>query len=347
MKNAFRFAAAALIPAVIWMASCAVQSAIKVDVQKPAAIHLPGVHKLAIADFQGSGSSGGQISSLVQSRLLQGGHFEIVERDRLARILDEQKLGMAGVVNESTAKQVGQLLGVDALIFGEVSRYEVEKDEIGAEKVQKKEGTGKYETVMEKNVFTGKKHKVRREIMRTVWVDQQYRIRRGSVAVNFRVVDVETGKLLAAHTDSKSYTGDKVVDGGSGTLKPEGEILNELSESVARDFAELIAPHSVSERRVLESGSGKNQEGRKYALAGLWPEAASAWEEAMKAAPGDPSAIYNLGIAREVQGDLDEAEGLFKKAAALKSKKLYIDAISRIRQERKEKARLDEQMKDR
>jgi curli biogenesis system outer membrane secretion channel CsgG len=346
MKNATR-AAAAVILAVLGLASCAGPSAIRVDVQKPAAIDLPGVHKIAIADFQGPASSGGQISSRVQSLLLQGGHFEIVERDRLARILDEQKLGMAGVVNEATAKQVGQLLGVDALIFGEVSRYEVEKDEVGTEKVQKKEGTGRYETVMEKNVFTGKKHKVRREIMKTVWVDQQYRIRRGTVAVNFRVVDVETGKLLAAHSDSKSYSGDKVVDGGSGSLKPEGEILDELSGSVALAFAELIAPHSVSERRVLESGSGKIQEGRKYALAGLWPEAEAAWQEAVRTAPGNPSAHYDLGIAREVQGDLDGAEALFKKAAGLQSKKLYIDAISRIRQERKEKARLEEQLKNR
>jgi curli biogenesis system outer membrane secretion channel CsgG len=347
MKKAFRAAAAAALPATIWLISCAGSSAIRVDVQKPAAIHLPGVHKLAIADFQGPASSGGQISSLVQSQLLQGGHFEIIERDRLARVLDEQKLGMAGVVNESTAKQVGQLLGVDALILGEVSRYGVEKDEIGTEQVEKKEGTGKYETVTEKNVFTGKKHKVKREIMRTVWVDRKYRIRRGTVAVHFRVVDVETGKLLAAHTDSKSYTSDKIVDGGSAALKPEGEILNDLSQSVARTFTELIAPHAVSERRVLEPGSGKIQVGKKYALAGLWPEAAAAWEEALKAAPSDPAANYNLGIALEVQGDLDGAEVLFKKAAALKSKKLYIDAISRIRQERVEKARLEEQLRDR
>jgi len=325
----------------VWMMSCAGSSAIRVDVQKPAAIHLPGVRKLAIADFQGPGSSGGQISSLVQSQLLQGGYFEIVERDRLAQILDEQKLGMAGVVNESTAKQVGQLLGVDALVFGEVSRYGVEKDEIGTEKVEKKEGTGKYETV------TVKKRKVKREIMRTVLVDQKYRIRRGTVAVNFRVVDVETGKLLAAHTDSKSYNSGKVTEGGYTTLKPEGEILNDLSGSVTRTFTELIAPHAITEKRVLESGSDRINAGKKYALAGLWPEAVSVWEEALKAAPSDPAANYNLGIALEVQGDLNGAEALFKKALALKSKKLYIDALSRIRQEKLEKVRLEEQMRDR
>lgn len=347
MKNLFRFGASSAVTLAVWMLSCAGSPAIRVDVLKPAAIHLPGVRKLAIADFQGPGSSGGQISTLVQSQLLQGGHFEIVERDRLARVLDEQKLGMAGVVDESTAKQVGRLLGVDALIFGEVSRYGVEKDEVGTEKVEKKEGTGKYETVTEKNVFTGKKHKVKREIMRTVWVDQKYRIRRGTVAVHFRVVDVETGKLLAAHTDSKSYTGDKVVDGGSAALKPEGEILNDLSLSISTTFTELIAPHSVSERRVLEPGSGKLEEGKRYAQAGLWPEAVSAFEDALKAAPADPAANYNLGIALEVQGDLDGAETLFKKALALKSKKLYIDALSRIRREKLEKARLEEQMRDR
>jgi curli biogenesis system outer membrane secretion channel CsgG len=327
--------------------SCAMQSAITVDVLKPAAISLPGVRKVAIADFRGPEGSGSQFAALVQSGLMQSGFFEIIEREKLVRVLDEQKLGQSGVVNESTAKQVGQMLGVDALIFGEVTSYRVEPDETGTEKVSRQEGTGKYESVNEKNIFTGKTKKVRKEIMRTALVDQPYKIRRGTVAVSFRVVDVETGKLLAVKSDSKSYASDKVVDGGSQALKAEGEILNELSGGLARTFVQMIAPHKVAERRVIEPGGGKIQEGRKFAQSGLWPEAAEAWAEAVRLMPKNPSAFYNLGLAHEVQGNLEEAENLVKKAITIQQKKLYIDALSRIRAEKEEKVKLEQQMNSR
>ncbi len=327
--------------------SCAMQSAITVDVLKPAAISLPGVRKIAIADFRGPELSGAQIASIVQSGLMQSDFYEIIERDKLVAILDEQKLGQSGIVNESTAKQVGQMLGVDALIFGEVTSYRVEPDETGAEKVSRQVGTGKYEMVNEKNIFTGKTKKVRKEIMRTTLVDQPYKIRRGTVAVSFRVVDVETGKLLAVKSDSKSYASGKVVDGGSETLKPEGEILNELSSALAQKFVQLIAPHKVAERRVIEPGGGKIQEGKKFAQSGLWAEAAEAWTEAVRLMPRNPSSFYNLGLANEVQGNLDQAEDLIRKAIAIKPKKLYIDALSRIRTERDEKAKLEQQLNSR
>ncbi len=178
--------------------------------------------------------------------------------------------------------------------------------------------------------------------MRTVWVDQYYRIRRGTVAVNFRVVDVETGKLLVAHSDSKSYSSGKVIEGSYRELKPAGEILQDLSSQVVEKFVRMISPHKMSERRVLESGDGKIYEGKKFAQAGLWDVAS--WKEAIQRMPKVSAAYYNLGIAYEIKGDLDMAEKLFKKAASLNQKKLYMEAIVRIRQEKKEQEELKKQL---
>jgi curli biogenesis system outer membrane secretion channel CsgG len=327
--------------------SCAMQSKVRVDVQKPAAVHLSGVRKIAVADLRGPMSSGPAMASLVQSMLMETGFYQLVERDKIAGILDEQKLAQAGVTDESTAKEVGQLLGADALVFGEITTYGVEPDETGSEKIEKKEGTGKYETVEEKNIFTGKKHKVRKEIKRTVWVDQYYRIRRGTVAVNFRVADVETGKLLAVHSDSKSYNSGKVVEGSGTSLKPEGEILNDLSTQVAKGFVQLIAPHRVTETRAIESGSGKIGEGKKFAQSGLWQDAFESWQEAVRLTPNESAAHYDLGLAFEVRGDLDEAEKAIRKAVSIKQKKTYLEALARVLREKDEKVRLEEQLKGR
>lgn len=44
--------------------------------------------------------------------------FSFVERSEIQRILNEQKLGMAGIIDDSQAAQVGKILGIDAIISG-------------------------------------------------------------------------------------------------------------------------------------------------------------------------------------------------------------------------------------
>ncbi len=336
-----------LLFAVMFLLSCSMTSQIVVKVQKPAAIYLPGVKKIAIADFSGPDRSGSQIATMVQSMLMSTHYFDIMERSELRRILEEQNLGLSGVVDETTAARVGKLLGVDALIFGEVTTYKVEPDERGVEKVRRKVGTGRYEWVEQKNIFTGKKKKVKKEIMKTVLVDQHYRIRRGTVAINFRVVGVETGKLLAARSDSKSYSSGKVVEGSWKTLKPKGEILADLSRALCQKFVHLIAPYYVTEKRVIEPGRGDIKVGMKYAQAGLWPEATEAWKRAVVEFPKNPAAFYDLGLSYEVQGMLDKAEKAYQSAVRLKQKKLYMEALARIRRAKREHEKLMKQLEER
>jgi len=332
---------------VLLLISCSVPSTISVRVQKPAAIHLPAVKEIAIVDFHGHDRSGSQIATLVQSKLMKTEHYDILERDKLRRVLEEQNLGLAGIVDEATAVEVGRLLGVDALIFGEVTTYELERDERGVEKVSRKVGTGKYEWVDQKNIFTGKTKKVKREIMKTVLVDQHYRIRRGTVAINFRVVGVKTGQLLAAHSDSKSYNSGKVVEGGRKTIPAAGEILADLSNEICDKFVRLIAPYFVREERKIESGKDQIKVGIKYAESGLWPEALKAWKQATVEMPTESAAFYNLGLAYEIQGMLDEAESSYKKAVDMKQKKLYLEAMARIRRARQEHEKLMKQLHER
>lgn len=43
--------------------------------------------------------------------------FRVVERQRLLAILEEMKLGMTGLLDPKTTKEVGRMLGVDAILF--------------------------------------------------------------------------------------------------------------------------------------------------------------------------------------------------------------------------------------
>ncbi len=327
---------------------CAGPSQVSVKIMKPAAVDMPDIYKLAIVDFTGPSLAGSQIATMLQSMLMQTNHYEIMERENLKRILEEQNLGMAGIVDQATAVEAGKMLGVDALVFGQVTTYEVPPDKKTIKKIKEKKFTGKYETVEEKDK-EGKVVKKKKKIYEDVWIDREYWIREGNVAINFRVVKVETGQLLAAHSDSKSYNSEEEksfwasVTNSQAQLKPAGDILNDLSKNICEKFVKMIAPYYVVEKRIIEPGEGKIDKGKKFAEAGLWPEARKLWMEALREFPQEPAVFYNIGLACEMQGDLDEAESAYLQATSLKDKKLYIESVARIRKAKEERKKLDMQ----
>jgi len=80
--------------------------------------------RIAVLDFtdvQGQAtSSGAVIAELLIGELFRTGRYEIVERKRLSALLEQHRLNMSGLVDESTARRVGKLLGVDYIITGAV-----------------------------------------------------------------------------------------------------------------------------------------------------------------------------------------------------------------------------------
>src|SRR5437879_11905246 len=113
---------------------------------------LPGVRKLAVLDFAGQGADGRSFADVLTSKLfekqrgiqlirttslfaalrhtqegktLQQGAFTdvftLIERNRLAQVLQEQRLAQSGLLDEAQATQVGKILGVDAIVLGTVS----------------------------------------------------------------------------------------------------------------------------------------------------------------------------------------------------------------------------------
>ena len=86
--------------------------------------------KIAVLDFklQGHGYKTEDMGAIVAewfiTAFVKEGRFEVVERGSLKKILGEQKLGMTGVIDESTATKIGKLLGVKVIISGSVMKLE-------------------------------------------------------------------------------------------------------------------------------------------------------------------------------------------------------------------------------
>ncbi|OPX25589.1 MAG: hypothetical protein B1H06_07195, partial [Candidatus Cloacimonas sp. 4484_143] len=73
------------------------------------------VQKIAIiefADLEGNVTQLGRfIAEELITRIFTSGKFEVVERNLLQKVLEEQQLGMTGYIDQETAISLGQILG--------------------------------------------------------------------------------------------------------------------------------------------------------------------------------------------------------------------------------------------
>jgi len=65
----------------------------------------------------------GQIAQGLAIQIFAKHGFNVMERGRLYDVLSEQKLSMTGLIDENQAMRIGKLLGVAAIVVGEVGQY--------------------------------------------------------------------------------------------------------------------------------------------------------------------------------------------------------------------------------
>jgi curli biogenesis system outer membrane secretion channel CsgG len=90
--------------------------------------------RIAVLDFDysstgqnwvwwGGGAPSRGVSDMLTNKLVEGGSYSVIERSRIDDIIAEQNLGDSGRISANTAAQIGRILGVDAVVIGSVTRY--------------------------------------------------------------------------------------------------------------------------------------------------------------------------------------------------------------------------------
>ena len=113
---------------------------------------------------------GDGMADMLVTTLVKSGKYVVIERQEIVKVLDEQKLGQAGLVTEQSAAEIGKLLGVELAIMGAVTEFG-----------HSKEGTGG----RIKGIGIGVKKQS------------------ATVAVDVRFVNTTTGEILAAENVRK------------------------------------------------------------------------------------------------------------------------------------------------
>lgn len=286
------------------------------------------VETLAVLNFEGPSGSGPAMAELFSTKLVHGAYYKIVERERLNKILNEQKLGMTGMIDEKTAAQIGKLAGVQAIIVGKVIAYSV-NDEPYTKTVTKSVNTGIPSQKCDSNGKCKNVPNFRDELV----VENHHR-RNGTVSVSQKVVHVESGEVVWAKNATEQYkydTGDPPREGGFlSKVIPElgqSEALTSMLDKVSDELARSIQPHKMKEEGEFELGGKEVNYGIDLIKAGRVDEAIQHYESLVSRNSGNCSALYNVGVIHFQSNDFQKADASLRAAEKCDLKPRYTTAV--------------------
>lgn len=224
--------------------------------------YLEGVKKIAIMDFDVttkgynvSGDKGQVLNDYMTSYLLQeyrglydlsGGMFgktqegktyiqgattnvfEVIERNRLFQVLDEQEMSQSGVVDENQAVEIGKILGIDVMIIGTISFHP-----------KNEKSTKKYEN------------------------STSYCTKRiVNTEVRMKIISVKTGQIIGTKEASQAYSDTKCDEKRSGLIS-----VSKLTDYCLKDIAYWLVNYFSPKYKLVkyEFGKIKNKEFREQA----------------------------------------------------------------------------------
>lgn len=77
------------------------------------------IRKIAVLSFEVPNATWGpEFSDAFTLHILKNTDIQVIERDQIFKILDEQKLSKTGIIDETTSAKIGRILGVDAIVVG-------------------------------------------------------------------------------------------------------------------------------------------------------------------------------------------------------------------------------------
>ncbi|MBN2522868.1 MAG: hypothetical protein JXB24_06315 [Bacteroidales bacterium] len=93
------------------------------------------IQRIAVAPFEDAPGilakgSGKVVADVMVTQLLTLNKYQVIERSQLQKVLSEHNLSQSGVIDAVTAQEVGKILGVDAVIIGSVTEYQMKKGHV-------------------------------------------------------------------------------------------------------------------------------------------------------------------------------------------------------------------------
>jgi len=305
-----------LITLLINLSGCASQ--LTVTILQPAEIDInaKNIAVLAFKNDHNIGLTGEIESALTEVRFEGKPYFTVINRRSINNVIREQKLQYSGLLNENTSVEVGALLGAEALISGEITSN-TKTDHSYQEKRWK---------CKKKSCYAYTVNCIQRRI---------------HLGVNIRIVNVTLGSVLYSKSVNRSNDWRHCSDDNRILpSKEEGALL--IAQRITKNFVLKLKPHYINAKvTLLESEDIEYNEHQKsllkYGLEYLRQKRFDKAEQLLTellASTGFKSyvAAYDLGVVKEVQGQLLKAQGYYDLADRLQVKpvKEINQAVTRV-----------------
>ncbi len=190
--------------------------------------------------------------------------IKVVDRDNLQQILDEQRLGLSGVVDENTAVTVGELMGAKAIVTGTVLNFNVNPGKLSS---SNREGYESYQ--VKKYNEEDQKYFYETKYKKSSY-KEYYHENKAMISFQFKMISLQTGEVMLTKIIEKeekdainfiSYEGNAsnlypAANGGISMSRAlRSELMNKLS---AR--RELRSTDDLSNSLYKDVGSSMTRE---------------------------------------------------------------------------------------
>jgi len=310
---------AVLVLLALFLTACSQK--VTVRALNPAEIHrVASTKKISIAPFTNDSVN---LSSKIEANLakhrLDGKeYFTIVSRTDFNRIIREQKIQNSGLIDQSTAVEVGNLIGAEAIISGNVGRV----------------------TSSDTRYYENRTRCADKKCKELVVYKVRCMKRAVGLSADMRIVDVVRGDIIYADTMRRN----KVYRHCSDDSKPLPSAYmaaEKLASSIADNFTYKLLPHYKQfEVVLLEEAdldyTDKQEQLLEYALKYIEQARYDKAQELLfqlidSTAQQSYVPFYNLGVLKEVEGNYEEAKEYYETADRLMVKPVEEISMAYVR----------------
>ena len=179
-----------------------------------------GIAGFSVGDIRGVGSQINADTMFIKSLRDIEGVMVLERRELVDKIGSEVKFQQAGLVDDSTAVQLGKIAGVNYMLLGVVSP---------TDKMEAK----RHESV---NTYKDKKGNVQRTV--TLKVEETHEV---SVTITARIVDVETSRVIWSGSETSEDKERKTYDAANYHNGISNALVAAMAERLAQESAYFLA----------------------------------------------------------------------------------------------------------
>jgi len=200
--------------------------------------------------------------------------YEVIERDQLEKIMKEQKLSLSGALDESSAAEVGRVLGLDVIIIGNSSYTDTDE--------------------------WSNSELTRRCLKRVV-----------TAKGTMKIISVETARVVGTESSSSSFKDSGCGDHVSG-VKSVDALADIALNQLAKNFVDYFSPgfthiKYTMEKVKLKEFKNKGKEAMDFLKNGDIDHAFPIVYAMFEADSYNPKTAYNLGVLYEMVGAYEDA----------------------------------------